>query len=281
MAQTAAVSGTAASSRCAPGHDPRQPVVWQDLSAPLRIRTRGAGNRGQALTEMLILLPVILLLLVAAADMGKLFVISGKSEIASRYIALRWFRHEPFQPLGSLYPEPADPLAIAGQVQELFFAGTIDDDDRADDVMYREMRRGGLIGGGDFRYDPPVFEVGFWDAMIYLLSMGTEVLPVRANRVSFTYDLPYFPYGREHPLQATQKTGPPFWGADDDPLGPYPLFTAKGDFVVIAESFYGGGGQAFLDVLQQYGLVRGIPQTVVDFALATLLFVILFLAGGG
>ena len=244
-----------------------------------RLRAGGTGNRGQALTEMLILLPVILLLLVAASDIGKLFVISGKSEIAARYTALRWFRHEPFEPIGALYPEPTDPLAIADQAGEIFFAGTLDDDDHSDDVMYYQMQ-GGLIGG-DFRYEPPTFEVGFWDAMIFLLSLGTEILPVHANRVSFTYDLPYFPYGREHPLEPTMRTGAPFWGADSDPLGPYPLFTAKGDFVYIAEAFYGDGGEAFMDVLESYGLVRRIPVTVIDVGLSVLIFLILFFGGGG
>jgi hypothetical protein len=62
---------------------------------------RSRRNEGQALVEMIVVMPVLLLLLLAAADMGKLFVISGKSEISARYIALSHFREAPF---GDAYP---------------------------------------------------------------------------------------------------------------------------------------------------------------------------------
>jgi hypothetical protein len=123
--------------------------------------------------------------------------------------------------------------------------------------------------------------VAFWDIMIALLNMGGDVLPINADRVSFTYDLPYFPYGREHPLKTTHKTGPPFWGADQDPLGPYPLFTAKGDFVTIAEAFDQDGGQEFIDIMVQNGLIQTVPLQMVGTAFIALLIFILSLGGGG
>ena len=86
-------------------------------------------EKGQALVELLVVLPVLLLLLLAAADMGKLFVISGKSEIAARYSALRHFRGAPF---GDIHPVHTR----AVEIERIFFDGALADDP---DVTYQEL----------------------------------------------------------------------------------------------------------------------------------------------
>lgn len=239
-------------------------------------RTEASSRRGQALVEMLILLPVILLLLLAVSDLGKLFVISGKSEIAARYSAFRWYRPGSFEPVGGLYEEPVSDAAAAGQIGAIFFEGSLEDSESSDeDVGYYPLSGG---SGGDFEYTIPEFSHEYWNAMLSLFNQGGEILPVAANRATFTYDLPFFPYGKTHPMRETENTGP-FWGDLEDPLGSWPLFTVKGDLVFINEAFYGDGGEAFLDMLISYGIIQDTPELVLEFGIG--LLVLLFLLGGG
>ena len=243
------------------------------------------ASRGQALVEMLVLLPVILLLLVASADLGKLFAISGKAEIASRYCALRWFRHAPFDPKGALYPEPstAPPATdVANQLQQIHFAGALDDDDGTSDVRYYQMRS--RYWGADYQYAPPSFGSPFWDVMSFLLNNEGSILPMHVNRVAFSYDIPYFPYGRLHPLENTRRDDPAFWdpSGDDDPIGgPYPLFTAKGDFAAVCESFYGDGGENFLNMLEADGFFRTVAPETLSIAYVVIFVLLLYMSGGG
>ena len=237
-----------------------------------------SSRRGQALVELLILLPAILLLLLAASDIGKLFVINGKSEIAARYGAFRWYRPGSFEPVGDMLLEPTSDEEAVWQLRKIFFEGSLDDTDTDDeDVGYYPLESG---EGGDFTYTPPSFPIEFWNAMLDLLiEEGNDILPISANRATFTYNIPLFPYGREHPLRDEVDTAP-LWGELEDPLGTWPMFTAKGDLVYLNEAFYGEGGQAFMDMLIAYGIILDIPEETVELGIAILVFLMFWFGGG-
>ncbi len=188
-------------------------------------------NEGQALVEMLVVMPVLLLLLLAAADMGKLFVISGKSEIAARYIALSHFRDAPFGDAYLTY--------TAGQeIERLFFDDALDDDglpegqgSEADDpdVTYQEL--------GNLPYAPGVLGDPWLDALWTYVNATAQLVPIRGARSTFTYDLPFFPYGREHPMEETRA----LQGAPS-PSRLAASYDATGNFVMLADSFSGADG---------------------------------------
>ena len=206
-------------------------------------------KRGQALVELLVVLPVLLLLLLAAADMGKLFVISGKSEIAARYIALRHFREAPF---GDIYP-----AQTAGQeIERIFFDDALDDGGlpegeaaEADDpdVTYEEL------GDEELVYAPldlvsPLL-VAIWDAM----NVTDTLVPIRGVRSTFTYDLPFFPYGREHPMEQTSPLE-----AEPAPGRLAASYDASGNFVLLTDSFSGQQAQEFRVLLVAGGFLVAI-----------------------
>jgi len=234
----------------------------------LKKRSR-CPQKGQALVELLILLPVLLMLLLAASDFGKLFVISGKTEVASRYGAARWYRSAPFDQIDTLYEEPGDAAEAADQMESMYFEGSLNDEEDDDDVGFYEM------GEGDFVYEPPDLGVPFWDAALDMFDGDNNIFPIKANRVTFTYNLPFFPYGREDPMEDTVTTGG-LWGdgIDPDPLGPYPLVTAKGDFVYVAEVFDQGGGDQFMDILKSYGLINDVALHALNLSIALIVLYI-------
>ena len=228
---------------------------------------RSRGNKGQALVEMIVVMPVLLLLLLAAADMGKLFVISGKSEISARYIALSHFREAPF---GDAYP-----LQTEGQeIERLFFDDALDDsglpggmgsepDDP--DVTYQDL------GGGEIVYAP--WPLG--DSFLILLRgfmAGNGLLPIRGARSAFTYDLPSFPYGREHPTEATQALqGAPSEGR----LAA--SYDATGNFVLLSDSFSGERGETLRLAMEAVGLITGAQLTAPVMAALVLVLWVIFL----
>jgi len=206
---------------------------------------RSRRNEGQALVEMLVVMPVLLLLLLAAADMGKLFVISGKSEISARYIALSHFRDAPF---GDAYIGQT-----AGQeIEGLFFDDALDDSGEADgpDVTYEEL------GDDDLIYAPldlgdPIL-VLLWD----FVNVTEDLLPIRGARSTFTYDLPFFPYGREHPMEETRDLqGTP------SPGRLAASYEATGNFVMLADSFSGEHGEQLRFAMEAVGLIVGFEVT--------------------
>ncbi len=204
--------------------------------------------RGQALVEMIVVLPVLLLLLLAAADMGKFFVISGKTEIAARYVALREFRGAPF---GDLYPG----LSEAQEIERIFFDDALDDNGLPEgegsesddpDVTFRELTDEELsYAPGDL--GNPVL-TALWD----YFDATEDLLPIRGVRATFHYDLPRFPYGRIHPLEETE---PLQEGAASGRLASG--YDANGDFVMLAEAFTGEQGEALRLFMEEAGLVAG------------------------
>ena len=225
----------------------------------------GSPARGQALIELLILLPVLLVLFLATAEIAKLFAISGKTEIASRYVGSRWFRPYPFEPKEGRFTEPQNTDLIADRVDNLFFEGSLGDADDADvDTGYYEFAPG---DADVFDYDPPPMDSIFWDVIVSYFDPHANLLPIRGNRVTFHYDLPYFPY------KERQDNTP--WGQDEDPLlGPYPKYTAKGDYVVLTDTF-AGNTDNFLGLLQATGLIRTIPSQMLTAAIGYLIFFII------
>jgi len=190
--------------------------------------------------ELLVVLPVLLLLLLAAADMGKLFVISGKSEIAARYSALRHFRGAPF---GDIHPVHTR----AVEIERIFFDGALADDP---DVTYQELRDDDLDYAPLDIGDP--FLIWLWD----FFNITENLVPIRGVRSTFTYDLPFFPYGREHPMQETL------------PLQDAPAegrlaarYDASGHFVVLTDSFSGDEGEELRLLMEAAHLIVGMRLT--------------------
>ncbi len=203
-------------------------------------------NEGQALVEMIVVMPVLLLLLLAAADMGKLFVISGKSEISARYIALRHFRGAPF---GDAYIAQTAGQEIAG----LFFNDALDDSREAGgtDVTYEEIPEDDMLYA-PVDMDNPLL-IFLWDYM----NLTDDLLPIRGARSTFTYDLPFFPYGREHPMEGTRDLqGSPSPGRL---AGSY---DATGNFVMLSDSFSGENGEELRLAMAAVGLIAGVQPTV-------------------
>lgn len=214
---------------------------------------RPRRNEGQALVEMLVVMPVLLLLLLAAADMGKLFVISGKSEIAARYIALRHFRETPF---GDAYPGQTTGV----EIERLFFDDALDDSglpgglgSEADDpdVTYEEL------GDDDLLYSPLVQDdpilIWLWDYM----NLTDSLVPIRGTRSAFTYDLPFFPYGREHPMEETLDLQ-----ATPSPSRLAASYEATGHFVMLADSFSGPHGQNLRLAMEAVGFITGFQLSI-------------------
>jgi hypothetical protein len=212
-----------------------------------------SSENGQALVELIVVLPVLLLLLLAAADMGKLFVISGKSEIAARYIVLRHFRAAPF---GDLYPAHS----AGEQIERIFFDDALDDDapmdeeDADPDITYTEFGEDELI------YTPLDME----DTLLTLIWDHFEV--VRGVRSRFAYDLPFFPYGREHPFEETVALQE---GATE---GLASAYDANGDFVCLIEAFSGQDGQQVRVFMEAGELTVGFGTTALSAFLAALNF---------
>ena len=208
-------------------------------------RKRSPRNEGQALVEMIVVLPVLLLLLLAAADMGKLFVISGKSEISARYIALSHFREAPF---GDAYMDQTAGV----EIERLFFDDALDDHSEADgpDVTYKEL------GDPDLLYAPldlgdPLL-VFLWD----YVNVTEELVPIRGASSVFAYNLPSFPYGREHPMEATRAL-------QDTPSESRlaATYDASGHFVMLADSFSGDHGENIKYAMEAIGLIAGVQIT--------------------
>jgi len=210
--------------------------------------------------ELIVVLPVLLLLLLAAADMGKLFVITGKSEIAARYGALRHFRGPPF---GDLYPAHTE----AEEIERIFFDDALDDDglpggatSEPDDPDVTCV----ALGDADLGYAPidhghPILTV-IWD----FFNVMERFFPIRGVRATFVYDLPLFPYGREHPFEQTlplqaEPTDSRFAASYD----------AVGNFILLTDSFAGDSGQQVKNLLEGTGFLVGL--TVGSPALAALI----------
>jgi hypothetical protein len=92
--------------------------------------------------------------------------------------------------------------------------------------------------------------------MLDLFDMDNSIFPIRANRVTFTYDLPFFPYGREHPMEPTRDL------QDDPPEGSLAAnYQAEGNFVMLSACFSGAHGQQVRNFLQGSGLIIGVGIT--------------------
>lgn len=195
---------------------------------------------------MLVVLPVLLLLLLAAADMGKFFVISGKSEIAARYVALSHFRQAPF---GDAYPT----YTAAQEMERLFFDDALDDRSEEDepDVTYREL------GNEDMLYAPGTLGDPFLDQLWDFVNSTTEMVPIRGARARFAYDLPFFPYGRDNPMEVSREL--------PDTASPGRLaasYDATGNFVVLADAFSGSQGDLLRMQMEAVWLAIGAQVTL-------------------
>ena len=197
------------------------------------------GNSGQALAEMLVVMPVLLLLLLAAAEMGKLFVISGKSEISARYIALSHFREVPFE---DTYPA----LTEGQEIEGLFFDDALDDHSESDgpDVTFVEIPEHRLGYEPEDLGDPLlIWLYGYMD-------VAPNLNPMRGVRSTFTYDLPFFPFGREHPTEQTRDL--------EGTMSEGRLaasYDAAGNFVFLGDSFSGPEGENLRLAMEAAGFI--------------------------
>ena len=207
---------------------------------------RTAGNSGQALAEMIVVMPVLLLLLLAAAEMGKLFVISGKSEISARYIALSQFREVPF---GDAYPT----LPEGREIEGLFFDDALDDHSESDDpdVTFVEIPEDQLGYEPEDLGDPLL--IWLWG----YVDVAPDMNPMRGARSTFTYDMPFFPYGREHPMEETRDL--------EGTMSPGRLaasYDATGNFVFLGDSFSGPEGENMRLAMEAAGFIVGAQITL-------------------
>ena len=109
-----------------------------------------------------------------------------------------------------------------------------------DDLAYTPLDMG----------DP--FLIWLWD----FFNITENLVPIRGVRSTFTYDLPFFPYGREHPMQETL------------PLQDAPAegrlaarYDASGHFVVLTDSFSGDEGEELRLLMEAAHLIVGMRLT--------------------
>lgn len=222
------------------------------------------SHQGQALVEMLVLLPVLLLLLLAASDMGKLAAISGKCEIAARYTALAMARGEPFASRGGA--GELDPSSVASEVERTFFQGSLDD----------EVEEGSEPQ--DVRYlSPDVFYpishisspllTGLWPN---LWVVGLR--PIRHEQILFDYNLTYFPYRKWQSLPEPEGAGGPAeWMS---PIASE--YEAQGDFVAQLDAFTGESGERVRSLILGLGGIIPFTATLGDIYLILAVLAILF-----
>ena len=220
---------------------------------------------GQALLEFLVLLPVLFLLFLATAEISRLFVISGKTEVAARYAALHLFRpennpsvHNAANRYNSYLEDamdPADPDSFSAQevqtrLNDIFFEGVLNDSDHVvEDTEFYEFQPG---DAGIFEWNRPPMGDVMLNILIAHYSRNGDLFPMRGDRVTFEYNLPFFPHNRGASYwDVNASSGVSDW-EDPDPLGnPYPLYTAKGDFVIAAPTFAGNTGE-FISSLEEF-----------------------------
>ena len=95
--------------------------------------------------------------------------------------------------------------------------------------------------------DNPVL-IWLWD----YVNLTDDLVPIRGARSTFTYDLPFFPYGREHPMEETRDLL--------DTPAPSRLaasYDAAGNFVMIGDSFSGQHGQDLRIAMEAIGFDHG------------------------
>ena len=216
------------------------------------------SHQGQALVEMLVLLPVLLLLLLAVSDMGKLAAVSGKCEIAARYITLRISRDEPFQRIGL--------SGAAAEAERIFFQDTLDDE-QEEGSEPQDVRVTAL----PVSYSMEGISDPFWqDVFPRLWLMGLR--PIRGKQVSFAYDLIYFPYRKWRLLPEPEGgSGAGEWVS---PIAA--AYSARGNFVVQSDAFSGTSGQVFLVALLGSEGVIPFAWTTSNFLLILYLLGIFF-----
>lgn len=212
------------------------------------MQTRRVFGRaaGQALLELLILLPVFLLLILAASDVSKLFAISGKCEIAARYSALKVARGQ------------MDPTEVARVVEDRFFKGVLDDrlDEPGDPQDVEETA-----------LSMP-YSTDYFDSFPALssLPLGT----IEGREVRFLYDLPAFPYRKWRLL-------PRAAGGSEESRSPIEAqYAASGHFLGHIDDFSGArGAEIRLALLSPIGLIP-LTKTLADLMLIVyILFLLL------
>lgn len=212
------------------------------------MKTRKQHDRtcGQALLELLILLPVFLLLILAASDVGKLFAISGKCEIAARYSALKVARGQ------------MDPTEVARTVEDRFFRGALNDrfDEPGDPQDVEATSLNVRYSTGYFRSFPAL-------ALLPLENAGGQ-------EVRFAYDLSPYPYRKWRLLP---KAG----GGTEESSSPFEAqYSASGHFVGHIDDFSGASGNRIrLLLLNPVGIIP-LTKTMADLMLIVyILFLLL------
>ena len=222
------------------------------------------SHQGQALVEMLVLLPVLLLLLLAVSDMGKLAAISGKCEIAARYTALAMARGEPFASRGGA--GELDPSSVASEVERTFFQGSLDDEveegSEPQDVRYLSP---------DVFYPISDISSDLWRGLWPNLWV-VGLRPIRHEKILFDYNLTYFPYRKWRSLpQPEGAGGPAEWMS---PIASE--YDAEGNFVAQLDAFTGESGERVRPLMLGIGGVIPFTATLGDIYLILAVLAILF-----
>ena len=235
-----------------------------------------ARSNGQAMIEILILLPVLLLLLLGAANLNLLSVINGKAEIAARYSGLKHALGERFE-LNPYYPPANLATEVASRMEWIFYDDTLDDG--------KSAFRGEGIGiegddpdvsyvNPDLAYTPLPLNVVSWDTMFATLSLSLEL--IHGSQAVYAYDFPPFPFYKWILLPDAKNP-------DGDSRSPIePIISVHGDFVVLADPLMGdlftGGGSGFQaqSILLAGAGVVPVPPTA-GTAFAFIIFILPFL----
>ena len=228
---------------------------------PTNRTSQKGNNKGQALIETLILLPVIFLLLLGAADFNMLAVISAKVEIASRYNALQNAFGDRFH-YDRPFPDSHSALLLAEEAEWLFFDDTLDDGPDAvetddPDVTHHHFTH------EELPYDVPETVSLAWQMVFQALS-SYDINYIHGNQVFFDYDLLGFPFHR-YPWLPDDTVSPGFTSE----LAPD--YALHGDFVVLADPFSGNTGLiASLAWLAEAGIAE-VPTAAFLYSLFSLI----------
>jgi hypothetical protein len=137
------------------------------------------------------------------------------------------------------------------EIEGLFFDDALNDHSDDPDVTYQELK------GEDLLYAPGNLGDPWLDMLWDYVNATEELVPIRGTRSTFTYDLPFFPYGREHPMEETRDL--------EDTMSPSRLaasYDVSGNFVVLADAFSGAQGDLIRVQMEAIWLAIGAEASL-------------------
>jgi len=217
------------------------------------------------MTEILILLPLLLMLLLGAATLNLLAVINGKAEIAARYSGLKLAFPNRF-----LYQEPspldaANAADVASRMEWIFYDDTLDDGKFAalgegvgvegddPDVSYHKFTR------TELPYTALQLNVDAWNSLFTVLEPRMQM--IHGSKATYRFNFPAFPFTKWIYLPDAENP------AGDPIPAMASVYAVHGDFVVLGDHFSGQSGvEAQALLLAGAGIVPVPPTAIAAFA---------------